>query len=259
MSTATFRKHRATAPPGYFTWEAAGLRWLAQATASGGAAVGQVLDVDDTSMVLVRIDPVAPSLEQVEDLGRSLANTHAAGAAAYGAPPDGWEGDGFLGPLSELLPLRLTPRPDWGPFYAEQRIRATLRLGRDRGRYDRADSRLFEEVAARVASGELADEEAPSRIHGDLWSGNVMWSRSGAVLIDPAAHGGHRETDLAMLALFGAPHLNRMIAAYEEVSPLAHGWRERVSLHQLHPLMVHAVLFGGSYVEQSRDAARLYR
>ena len=65
------------------------------------------------------------------------------------------------------------------------------------------------------------------------------------MLIDPAAHGGHREADLAMLALFGAPHLERVLAAYDEAAPLADGWRDRVLLHQVHPLLLHAVLFGG--------------
>ena len=64
--------------------------------------------------------------------------------------------------------------------------------------------------------------EPPSRIHGDLWSGNVVWSSDGSgYLVDPAAHGGHRETDLAMLALFGAPHLARLLEAYDEAAPLA--------------------------------------
>jgi fructosamine-3-kinase len=83
-----------------------------------------------------------------------------------------------------------------------------------------------------------------------LWSGHRGW------LIDPAVHGGHRETDLAMLALFGAPHLDRIIAAYQDVSPLAGGWRDRVPLHQLHPLLVHVCLFGGSYRDSALAAAR---
>jgi len=104
--------------------------------------------------------------------------------------------------------------------------------------------------------------EPPARIHGDLWSGNVLWAADGrAWLVDTAsAHGGHRETDLAMLMLFGAPHLDEIVAAYDDEWPLADGWRERVPLHQLHPLLVHAVMFGGSYTARAAATAeRLLR
>jgi fructosamine-3-kinase len=102
----------------------------------------------------------------------------------------------------------------------------------------------------------VAGVDAPARLHGDLWNGNVLWSRTGAVLIDPAAHGGHPETDLAMLALFGLPHLDTVLGAYAEAAGTAAGWRGRVALHQLHPLLVHTVLFGGSYAAQTARAAR---
>jgi fructosamine-3-kinase len=83
----------------------------------------------------------------------------------------------------------------------------------------------------------------------------VHWGDGQAWLIDPAAHGGHRETDLAMLHLFGCPHLERLVAAYEGVNPLADGWRERIALHQLFPLLVHTVLFGRGYATQAVAAA----
>jgi len=118
-----------------------------------------------------------------------------------------------------------------------------------------ADIAVVEAVAGRAA--DLAGPaEPPSRIHGDCWSGNVLWSGGRGALIDPAAHGGHRETDLAMLGLFGAPYLDRILAAYREATPLADGWRERVPLHQLHPLLVHVCLFGAAYREPALAAAR---
>ena len=96
--------------------------------------------------------------------------------------------------------------------------------------------RLIDAVIDRCRAGDFDDDDRPARIHGDLWSGNVMWTADGVVLIDPAAHGGHRETDLAMLALFGCPYLDEVLSGYQSVRPLREGWRERVGLHQLYPL-----------------------
>ena len=78
------------------------------------------------------------------------------------------------------------------------------------------------------------------------------------VLIDPAAQGGHAETDLAELGVFSQPHLDQVYAGYEEVSALAAGWRERVGAHQLHMLIIHAALFGGGYGAQTVATARRY-
>jgi fructosamine-3-kinase len=253
--TEPFRKASPHVPEGYFEWEAAGLRWLADA---GGAPVVDVLDVAEDHLDLVRLREAAPTASHAEALGRGLAATHAAGAAAHGCAPEGWTGDGWLGPLEEPLPMRLGAWTSWGPFLAEARIRPLVRAARDRGALDAADAGHLERLADVVAGGGFDTGEAPARLHGDLWSGNVLWTREGAVLIDPAAHGGHREADLAMLRLFGAPHLDRVLAAYDEVAPLAVGWRDRVALHQLHPLLVHAVLFGGSYASRAVAVARRY-
>jgi fructosamine-3-kinase len=100
--------------------------------------------------------------------------------------------------------------------------------------------------------------EPPARLHGDLWGGNVLAGADGrAWLIDPAAYGGHREVDLAMLRLFGSPS-PRVFAAYEEAAPLAEGHEDRVGLWQLFPLLVHTVLFGGGYASQAESTARRY-
>jgi len=255
---AAHRKESAAAPPGYFAWEAAGLRWLAQARAAGGAAVVDVLDVDLHHLDLARLVPAPPTRDAAERLGRGLAATHAAGAPAHGCGPPGWDGDGWLGPLSEPLPLALGAWDAWGEFFAQARIVALLPLARARGVLDDDEVAVFDRLAGRVASGTFDTGEPPARLHGDLWSGNVLWTAADAVLIDPAAHGGSREADLAMLALFGAPHLEQVLAAYDEAAPLPDGWRDRVLLHQVHPLLLHAVLFGGSYAGQALRAARHY-
>jgi fructosamine-3-kinase len=130
------------------------------------------------------------------------------------------------------------------------------RRARDRGHLDSAGYELVEAACERIADGALDDDEPPARLHGDLWNGNVVWTADGAVLIDPAAHGGHRETDLAMLQLFGLPLLDDVLAGYDEAAPLRAGWRDRVPLHQLHPLAVHAASHGPSYAGPLVAAAR---
>ncbi|TWF79742.1 fructosamine-3-kinase [Pseudonocardia hierapolitana] len=228
--------------------EAAGLRWLG---AAGGARVPAVLDVNGGRLVTELVAGGTPGTRAAEELGRALARTHAAGAPAFGAAPPGGPADARIG----AAPMRNAPAPSWPEWYATDRLLPYLRTARDAGTLTGDAARAIEAVADRLP--ELAGAaEPPARLHGDLWSGNVLWSPEGAVLIDPAAHGGHRETDLAMLALFGCPHLGTVLAAYDAAAPLAAGWRDRVPLHQLFPLLVHVVLFGGGYAAQALSAAR---
>ncbi|WP_308204269.1 MULTISPECIES: fructosamine kinase family protein [Mycolicibacterium] len=246
-----FVKRRASAPAGFFAAEAAGLKWLAVA---GGVPCVPVIGYDATSLTLRRLYPVAPSVQAARDFGARLAHTHDAGASAYGAGPDGYDGDGFFGPMSQPLPMSLAGNDSWGTFYADARLMPMAELAAPRLGVETQDT--VAEVADLCRTGVFDDHDGPARLHGDLWSGNVIWTADGAVLIDPAAHGGHRETDLAMLALFRFPFLDDVLAAYQTVRPLRDGWRDRVDLHQLYPLLAHVVLFGGGYVGQVDAAAR---
>jgi fructosamine-3-kinase len=194
-----------------------------------------VIDETPDRLVLQRVPSGTLTAAGEEDLGRMLAKLHAAGAPAFGSLPA--PGRFFVGRCE----LESPEAAEWNTYYVEHRC---LPLARRIGLAD---------VVARIVVD--APAEPPARLHGDLWTGNVLADPGGRPwLIDPAAYGGHREVDLAMLDLFG-PFPARVIAAYEEVSPLADGWRDRIPLWQLFPLLVHAVLFGGGYVRRSHQLA----
>ena len=255
--TTALMKPLSQAPPGFFETEAAGLRWLAE-TGPEGVQVPALLAADSDCVILRWIEPGRVSAEAAADLGRALAATHRAGAPAYGA-----ERDGFIA----RLPLPQRSADTWAEFYAVRRVLPYLKLARDRGAVTDAHVATIERLVGRLTT--LLPDEPPARLHGDLWNGNVLWgtdTTSGAApgapaspwVVDPAPYGGHREVDLAMLALFGLPHLPVVLSAYDEAHPLADGWEDRVALHQLFPLLVHACLMGGGYGARAADLASRY-
>lgn len=233
-------------PAGFFAAEASGLRWLREA---GGAPVPEVVADLPGLLACEWVEPGEPTPAAAERFGRDLAATHRAGAAAFGAD---WPG--FIGPLAQDNTPTAGP---WHAWFAERRLLPYLRISADRGALAPGDVAAVERTINAIAG--YGGEEPPARLHGDLWPGNVLWAADGrGWLIDPAAHGGHRETDLAALALFGgAPHLGRVLAAYDEAWPLAEGWRDRVPLHQLHLLLVHTAAFGVGHASGVRSAAAM--
>jgi fructosamine-3-kinase len=228
---SAFVKTRAEAGPGEYANEAKALEWLGTEI-----RVPKVLGVAPDLLALEWIEE--GSLTHAEELGRDLAAMHAAGAPEFGGAPL------RIGALE----IPNDPLDDWPAFYAERRLMPLI---------DAAGpgASAIEKVCENIT--DLAGPpEPPARLHGDLWSGNVLADKHGhGWLIDPVAYGGHREVDLAMLRLFGAPS-ERIFDAYEDAHPLADGHEERVPLWQLFPLLVHAALFGGHYVGQVERTAR---
>lgn len=229
--------------------EAAGLHWL---RVPGGPPLPRVYGHDDQWLITEYVPAGRMDQAASERLGRELATMHLAGAATFGSPPPQGPQQAWIGaaPMANVAGVR------WPQWYAEHRVLHYLRLAVDHGTVDAAGARAVRQTCDRI--DELAGpDEPPARLHGDLWSGNVHAGTDGrAWLLDPAAHGGHRETDLAMLALFGYANLDRLLAGYTDAAPLAPGWQQRVPLHQLFPLLVHAVLFGGGYGVRAAAAAR---
>ena len=248
-----FAKTHPNPPPHFFTTEAAGLRWLRE---PGAVAVPEVLAVSDGGadevpyLVLEWIETGRPVGGTEADLGRALARLHQATPASFGRDDRRTTG-------SRGLPNE--PCRTWAEFYGTQRMAPLARLAGDAGALGSAAVAGLERLAdpSRLEGFGAADEP-PARLHGDLWAGNRVVDDSGrSWLIDPAAHGGHREFDLAMMRLFGG-FGSACFAAYDEGHPLASGWADRVPLHQIAPLVVHAIKFGGGYVAAATDAIARY-
>jgi fructosamine-3-kinase len=260
-----FVKTRDDAAPGEYAAEAQGLAWLAQTDDLKLPAVLAVQDPPSQQqehrfLALEWVEPGSLDLEGQQMLGGGLAKLHATGASAFGAGPQtGNDPPQRLGSLQ----LPNDPLADWASFYAQRRLIPLIEIAVKQGAISSACARAVEKVCERLPT--LAGTPEPvARLHGDLWNGNVHADESGRPwLIDPSAHGGHREMDLAMLELFGVPGprehgFQRIVDCYQDVWPLADGWQERIGLWQLSPLLVHAVLFEGSYGAAVERAARRY-
>jgi fructosamine-3-kinase len=242
-----FAKTHPAAPPHFFTTEATGLSWLRAADA---VAIPEVLAVSDeppNHLVLEWIDEGSRADHTERDLGVVLAALHRAGAPSFGREDRRTTG-------SRGLPNE--PCATWAEFYATNRLLPLAKLARESHALPDAAITGMQELAGRL--DQFGGDEPPARLHGDLWAGNRLIDTLGRNwLIDPAAHGGHREFDLAMMRLFGG-FGEECFAAYADVFPLTDGWEERVPLHQIAPLVVHAIKFDGGYVSAATAAIARY-
>jgi fructosamine-3-kinase len=251
LDTATgplFAKTHPDPRPGMFEREAAGLHAL---RATGTVAVPEVIRGSAAGLVLEWIEEGRRTAPSDAALGHELAALHRVTGPYFGGL-DGAPG-GYLG----SQPVDLTPTARWPEFFVERRVRPLTIRAVELGRLDRSAVALADRVARR-ADGLCGPPEPPALLHGDLWGGNRLVDVKGRNwLIDPAVYWGHREVDLAMMQLFGG-FGQSTYDVYDEAFPLAEGWRDRVAWYQLPPLLVHAILFGGSYGAAALDVLRRY-
>jgi fructosamine-3-kinase len=236
---------------GLFAREAEGLRALA---ATATVPVPEVLRDRPSGLVLQWVEPAAPgassSTEAAEGFGRALAAMHAHHGSRFGSIDD--SAQGHLGVL--LLDLR--PTDTWADSFLHARV---VPLAQRAVEEERITPDVLPRIEAltRRAHEVCGPAEPPATVHGDLWHGNVLLADDGRRwLVDPSVQYGHRELDLAFMRLFGGFE-ERVFDAYQEVAPLADGWRERIALHQLLPLLANALMFGHSC--QASVFARLSR
>ncbi len=233
-------------PADVFEKEAEGLKALAS---TGKARTPEVVDVGvherTEYLVLKYIDSNGPRPRW--NFGTELAELH-----RIEQPHFGWSASNYIGSLNQVN----TPCDTWEEFFIQHRLNPRVKKLRDAHSIGSADVTAFNRLASVYA--ERIPRESPSMLHGDLWSGNVIVDLDKSTwLIDPAVYCGHREMDLAMMQLFGGFD-DEVYDFYHEVYPLEPGFENRVRLHQLYPILVHAELFGGHYVKEAVRIARTY-
>lgn len=263
MNNAVYKKSRLYAPERFFECEGKGLKWLSEAHKYGGPRVAEVFDWGNGYLNIERIDTHSATPIAAFEFGAALAHMHDYGAKYFGEAPADYDGKCYFGPLSDPVEM---PTGTWSnviDYLADGRLRPMVELGIARGELTKSDLDLTNEVIDALPDllGKAA-EDKPARVHGDLWSGNVLWTKSSdgehteAVLIDPAAHGGHREEDLAMLHLFGISYFKQILDGYQSVHPLKAGFEQRMIIWQLYPIAGHCVFFGGGYVSEYRNMCK---
>jgi fructosamine-3-kinase len=258
---AKYRKSRAYAPKGFFECEGKGLQWLGEAQKQGGPRVVDVYGWSGNWLDIEEVNSCSPTPLAAHNFGAALACMHDSGAQYFGSAPAGYDGTCYFGPLQDPVPMDTGEWTNAADYLAEGRLLPMVRLGMQRGVLSKDDLALTQEIINALPEllGPAASDK-PARVHGDLWSGNVMWTNDSgepqAVLIDPAAHGGHREEDLAMLNLFGMAYLDQILEGYESVHSLKQGFEKRTTIWQLYPIAGHCVFFGGGYVTEYRSMCR---
>lgn len=250
---ADFIKERAGAPRGFFAAEAAGLKWLAEPDV---VPVVGVIEHDANSLRLDRVEETAPDANSAFAFGRQLALLHDFGAPSFGwAPAE----PAWFGPLESPFEVEVASCSSFTEFWVETRLEPMAADISDQLSKDQRETigSAIGAIASGVFEGISGEgREKPARVHGDLWAGNLMWTPDGCTLIDPAAHGGHRLEDLAMLALFGTPYIDEIFAGYEAVHPMLSGWAKDLPAHNFFALLAHMKLFGAGFLGQTLSAAQ---
>jgi fructosamine-3-kinase len=243
QGTFFLKRNEATDLPRMFEREARGLHLLRPASTfkiPGVVLCGNFKEV--SYLVLDYIEKGLPKSFFWQQFGTALAQQHKQSYERFGL-----DHDNYIGSLHQSNTYAET----WAEFFTNERLMPLANMAHEKGKLEVSTVKTIEKICARLS--EIFPAEPPSLLHGDLWSGNYLCTiNSEPCVYDPAVYYGHREMDIAMMQLFGGFHSD-CLKAYQEIYPLEKSWKQRVDICNLYPLLVHTILFGGSYGKQVKN------
>ena len=217
---------------------------LQELEASKTFRIPKIFSFQDSILEIERIETSRPSPSYWEDFGVTLSKLH-----RVQKPFFGWNQDGTIG----QSPQKNTPKESWVEFFIEERLNVQMKMLQEKSFFDGRLLQKYSDAQKPIHQALESVSEKPCLLHGDLWNGNALCDKNQTpTLIDPAVYYGHRETDLAMMKLFGGFH-ERTFSTYNENYPLEPGWELREKIYNLYHVLNHANIFGPSYLGQATE------
>jgi fructosamine-3-kinase len=208
--------------------------------------VPKVYNVDEKTLHIEKINSTISSDKNSSLLGKMLAKMHKKVYKQYG-----YDQDNYIG----LNPQKNRLSDNWGNFFVEYRLRYQLSLIKDSSVKKRF-TKTLDQNQEKLEKFLNNHTKHPSILHGDLWSGNVLYSCDKVYLIDPAVYYGDREVDLAMTQMFGGFD-KAFYDAYEEEYPLCVEYGRKKVIYNLYHYLNHYNLFGRGYLGGCEDGFEL--
>lgn len=245
-----FLKTNSNNPKDMFRKEANGLREIEK---SKSIRVPAVILVDDDFILLECINGASKANNFFEDFGERFAKMH-----KYKSDYFGFYEDNYIGSTVQINIATEEEKFDWTKFYFNKRLLFQFKLAEKNGYVDNNFRNLFKKLESKIETILDGQNEKPSLLHGDLWSGNYIVDENGkACLIDPAVYYGNREADLAMTKLFGG-FSSSFYNSYNDSYPLRDGYNFRENIYKLYHVLNHLNLFGSAYYHQAVSLIKSY-